>query len=127
MRTNMSDGVESGFGCFDYALDKTKSSVESSTGVGHAKKMKAFVNLPALRRKAEKAVRLSQRDDGGGTKEKFEEDVAAMLKKWSYTSWRLALQKEKRMKVLRSLQRNLRDHGKQRREQRQLAADAALA
>ena len=39
---NVSDGVESGFGCFDYALDKTKSPVESSTVVGHAIKMKAF-------------------------------------------------------------------------------------
>ena len=94
----MSDGVKSGFGCFDYALDKTKSSVESSTGVvEHAMKIddKGVCNLPALRRKAEKAVCLSERGGGGGTKEKFDEEVAAMLKKWSYTLWRLALRRAK--------------------------------
>ena len=61
---------------------------------------------------------------GGGVG--TDDDVEEQLRSWAYTSWRQALPKEERMVVIKSLQKNLRAHGEERREQRRLLADAAL-
>ena len=101
----VTDLVEAGFGCFDYALTKTKSSVESSYGVGHAMKMHAMANPEELRRKAERAVANKRRSNTG-------DDPEALLKNYFVTSWKLAISREERWKVLKDLQKNLRTHGK---------------
>ena len=67
---------------------------------------------------------MKDRRTGGGVG--TDDDVEEQLRSWAYTSWRQALPKEERMVVIKSLQKNLRAHGEERREQRRLLADAAL-
>jgi hypothetical protein len=118
----VSDPVESGFGCFDYILGKSGASVESSMGAAHAQKMHAMTNAGELRKKAVASVKDKRTGGGIGT----DDDVEEKLRSWAYTSWRQALPKEERMVVIKSLQKNLRAHGEERRVQRRLLADAAL-
>ena len=120
----LSDVVESGFGCFDYLLDKTKASVESAMGTAHSMKMKAMTNDEELERKAEREVS-NKRRQGGGVGGK--EAVRELVRKWKILNWRHALPQSERLKVIRSLQRHLRVHGEQRRKKRLELADAAVA
>ena len=124
----VTDRVEGGFGCFDYALSKTKSSVESSMGVGHANAMHAMLNASELRIKCRNAVQEKRKKSGKVLKgDEFEAEVGLEFKMRSFTSWRLSLPREERWTVIKSLQNHLRQHGRERREKRQAVADAAIA
>ena len=57
----VSDDVEAGFGCFDYALNKTGASVESAAGVGQSMKMGAMKNDGQLREDARKKALVMKR------------------------------------------------------------------
>jgi len=144
----VSDEVEAGFGCFDYALNKTGASVESAAGVGQSMKMGALKNDAELRVAAHKKALVKQKkwqerrtrkrkrkdddddfngedeDEGGFDLEAAEE---AALKEMKVTSWRNAIPREERWLVIKDLQRHVREHGKERRELRRLVADKALA
>ena len=98
--------------------------MESSFRGAHAQKMHAMINVAELRKQAEASVKEGQTHccSSWGT----DDDVEEQLRSWAHTSWRQALPKEERMVVIKSLQKNLRAHGEERREQRRLLADAAL-
>ena len=119
----LSDVVESGFGCFDYALTKTKASVESAMGVGHSMKTKAMANKAELEIKARRQV--ANKRHGGGVG--GESEVQELLEKWQLLNWRQQLPREERWKVIRSLQYHLRIHSAQRRDKRRELAKCAVA
>ena len=119
----LTDAVESGFGAFDYTLGKPGApSVESAWGVAHAQKMHALTNTSELRKQAEATIKDKRSGGGVGT----EDDVKLLLQQRKFTSWRQALPREKRSQVIKSLQRNLRLHGEQRRKKREELADKAI-
>ena len=99
------DHVESGFGAIDYFHHHTSSSMRATMGVAHANRLHLCQSKGEMKARARKLLAKEHRVVGGKASE---EDVAALVKKWEYTSFK-RLPREERWELLTDLQRRSRE------------------